>query len=447
MDEEVNQLAQQMEGVLDFEKVLGEGSFGVVLRVYDYKREKRLALKVFGLKRSKKSRVGSKSEYNLMDHLKGCSGVPKVYDYYTFNENVSGFTLELLGPNLQDVYSRCKSFSRRTVFRIGLQILDSLEQIHNSGFVHQDLKPSNILVGDSSDPTNLYLTDFGVSKKYFEFKTEDPNLESGEGGHISPRTKTGLVGTARYASLNSHLLKELSRRDDIESMVYLLVYFARGSLKWSDLDYRIAQSSKQQAFTSIQQMKDMTPASVICEGIPEPFSEILSYARGLNFKEQPSYASIRKILNNLLDEEPMFDLVGKQLQFEWEAPEIQNSPIFRSLQIGRAQPGEMQLKKLINLEALKVDDRPENLDEGLSSNRVSTSRRSYCVGTTPKKERLDKTYILGIKSSRSKSKVKTPSQMMKPTGDFSKMRHSIALEKTTPLKYVKVLTDNIPTTN
>ena len=112
---------------------------------------------------------------------------------------------------------------------IGLKLLDIIEEIHSRGIIHRDIKPANILIGDEKNMTNIYLVDFGVSRRYFTDRT----LRESSPGHLSPRQRYGLIGTARYCSINSHLNIEISRRDDLESLIYVLLSLLKGELDWS----------------------------------------------------------------------------------------------------------------------------------------------------------------------------------------------------------------------
>ncbi len=134
---------------------------------------------------------------------------------------------ELLGKSLRDKLKENEGpFSLETVGLIGLQLLDRLEHFHSIGFIHCDLKPDNILLGNddmkSSRSRMLYLIDFGVSRKYRE----------DNGRHASFKTDLPFVGNLVFASVHSHLGYELARRDDMESFMYLLVYLATGQLPW-----------------------------------------------------------------------------------------------------------------------------------------------------------------------------------------------------------------------
>jgi serine/threonine protein kinase len=145
------------------------------------------------------------------------------------------------------------------------------------------LKPENILIGLNSHKYTSHIIDFGLAKRY-----RDPQTHI----HIPYRDGYPLIGTIRFASINAHLGIELSRRDDIESLAYLLIYFLQGSLPWQG-----GKGNKRELF--VQRKKQNMPVDVICKGLPEEFGHLLKYARALKFSERPDYDYLRKLFSNL----------------------------------------------------------------------------------------------------------------------------------------------------
>jgi len=153
--------------------------------------------------------------------------------------------------------------------------------------LHRDIKPDNILIDRNG---KLKLADFGLAKKY-----RDPRTHT----HIPYRENKNLTGTARYASINTHLGIEQSRRDDLESLGYVLMYFNRGSLPWQGLK---AQTKKQK-YERISEKKLSTPIEVLCKGFPGEFATYLNFCRSLRFDDKPDYTYLRQLFRNLFHRE------------------------------------------------------------------------------------------------------------------------------------------------
>jgi len=170
-------------------------------------------------------------------------------------ENKANFMImEFLGPALSDLFQfKNKQFSLTTVLLLGIQMLQRMEFIHEKGFIHRDIKPENFVIGLNDKSNTVYTIDYGLSKRY-----KDKNT----GQHIPYRENRHLIGTARYASLNAHLGIEQSRRDDIESIGYVLVYFLAGRLPWQ------SKNEKAKLPQKIMEKKLITPPEILCKKLP-----------------------------------------------------------------------------------------------------------------------------------------------------------------------------------
>jgi len=165
-------------------------------------------------------------ESKLYRLLQGGFGIPNVR-YFGVEGDYNVMILDLLGPCLEDLFNFCsRKFSLKTVLMLAEQLLNRVEYIHNKNFIHRDIKPDNFLIGLGRKANTVYAIDFGLAKKYRDSRTHQ---------HIPYRENKNLTGTARYASVNAHLGIEQSRRDDLESIGYVLLYFLRGSLPWQGL--------------------------------------------------------------------------------------------------------------------------------------------------------------------------------------------------------------------
>ena len=166
-------------------------------------------------------------------------------------------------------------------------MIGRIEYVHNKNFIHRDIKPDNFLMGIGRHCNKLFLIDFGLAKKYRDNRTRQ---------HIPYREEQNLVGTARYASINAHLGIQQSRRDDMESMGYVLMYFNLGALPWEGLK----AATEKQKFEKISEKKMSTPVDVLCKGWPPEFAMYLNYCRSLRFEQEPDYRYLRTLFRILL---------------------------------------------------------------------------------------------------------------------------------------------------
>jgi len=158
--------------------------------------------------------------------------------------------------------------------------------VHSKSFIHRDIKPDNFLMGLGKRANQVNIIDFGLAKKY-----RDPKSHQ----HIPYRENKNLTGTARYASINTHLGIEQSRRDDLESLGYVLMYFLRGSLPWQGLK----AATKKQKYEKISEKKMATPTETLCKGFPTEFVVYFQYTRSLRFDDKPDYSYLRKLFRDL----------------------------------------------------------------------------------------------------------------------------------------------------
>ncbi|KAB1266658.1 Casein kinase I isoform delta [Camelus dromedarius] len=195
--------------------------------------------------------------------------------------------MELLGPSLEDLFNFCsRKFSLKTVLLLADQMISRIEYIHSKNFIHRDVKPDNFLMGLGKKGNLVYIIDFGLAKKYRDARTHQ---------HIPYRENKNLTGTARYASINTHLGIEQSRRDDLESLGYVLMYFNLGSLPWQGLK----AATKRQKYERISEKKMSTPIEVLCKGYPSEFATYLNFCRSLRFDDKPDYSYLRQLFRNL----------------------------------------------------------------------------------------------------------------------------------------------------
>ena len=210
---------------------------------------------------------------------------------YGFSGEFNILVMELLGKSLEDIFQmQNKKFTIKTVCMIGIQILDRLEFIHNKNIIHRDIKPDNFVVGLENKSHIIYVLDFGLSKKFRSSRTHQ---------HIKFTINKKLTGTARYASINALKGCEQSRRDDLEAIGYVLMYFLRGSLPWQGLHVHKGEDR----YKKILQKKKSTSAEELCKGFPKEFVDYINYTRNLEFEADPDYKYLRNLLVTVLQKE------------------------------------------------------------------------------------------------------------------------------------------------
>jgi serine/threonine protein kinase len=252
---------------------VGSGSFGTVYLGENQATGDDVAVKVESHNSEPQQLL---YEARILRELQGGLGIPVLY-WSGVVGNYNVMVLELLGPCLETLLSQCHhKFSMKTVCQLASQMLKRLEYVHEQSFVHRDMKPENFLIGTSKKTSIVHIIDFGLSKKYRDGKTHQ---------HIPYREGKSLTGTARYVSVNSHLGLELSRRDDVESLGYIIVYFFKGALPWQGT----RGNTKQEKYNKILEKKMAVPPHVLCKGCPDVFATFLTYCKGLQFEERPDY--------------------------------------------------------------------------------------------------------------------------------------------------------------
>eukprot|EP00928_Gymnodinium_smaydae_P003337 TRINITY_DN11196_c0_g2_i1.p1 TRINITY_DN11196_c0_g2~~TRINITY_DN11196_c0_g2_i1.p1 ORF type:complete len:470 (+),score=102.67 TRINITY_DN11196_c0_g2_i1:135-1412(+) len=263
------------------QKRLGAGAFGQVWSSKDEKNNGRIVAVKLERKDMSKRSGQLVNEYELLHEFKTPvqqQGFAEVV-YFGRQDEYVYLVMELLGKALDEYQAKCGGrFNVATTMYLGEQILRRLEFIHSRGILHRDVKPDNFMMGVGPNAHIVYMCDFGLSETYYDAS-----------GHFS-HDPDSLTGTARYASINAHCNTQ-SRRDDVESLGYVLVYLLTGTLPWIGLD----APSDDDEYTAICQAKKSISPEKLCEKLPSQLAKYITYARKLAYKQRPDYTMLRQL--------------------------------------------------------------------------------------------------------------------------------------------------------
>ena len=268
-------------------KKLGEGSFG---RIYSAKENSTNNWYAIKLENKNRSQNLLESEAYIMSYLNS-PRIPMVKSFgYTGDYNV--LIMELMGKSLEDLFESMptKKMSVRCVCNIGYQMIEIIEYVHNKHIVHRDIKPDNFVMGKGNKSKFLFLLDFGLAKKYRSSTTLK---------HYPLIKKKHLTGTARYASINALNGYTQSRRDDLEAIGYVLVYFLLGRLPWQGM----LNKNKDERYMKIMEVKRDTDPHILCKNLPVEFEKYITYTRNLEYEQDPDYNMLKNLFLKVLNDE------------------------------------------------------------------------------------------------------------------------------------------------
>ncbi|KAL4322909.1 hypothetical protein AHAS_Ahas14G0257600 [Arachis hypogaea] len=249
-----------------------------------------VALK-FEHRNSKGCNYGPPYEWQVYNTLGGSHGIPKVHykgrqgEYYVM-------VMDMLGPSLWDVWnSSSQAMPAEMVACIAVESLSILEKMHSRGYVHGDVKPENFLLGQPGTPQEkkLYLVDLGLATKW---------RDTSSGQHVEYDQRPDMFrGTVRYASVHAHLGRTASRRDDLESLAYTLIFLHKGRLPWQ------GYQGDNKSFLVCKKKMGTSP-EMLCCFCPPPFRQFLEIVVNMKFDEEPNYSKLISLFDGMLGPNP-----------------------------------------------------------------------------------------------------------------------------------------------
>ncbi|TYI17291.1 hypothetical protein ES332_A07G013400v1 [Gossypium tomentosum] len=297
---------------------IGSGSFGEIYLGTNIQTNEEVAIKLENVKTKHPQLLYESKLYRI---LQGGTGIPNLR-WFGVEGDYNVLVIDLLGPSLEDLFNFCsRKLSLKSVLMLADQMINRVEFFHSKAFLHRDIKPDNFLMGLGRRTNQVYIIDYGLAKKYRDSSTHQ---------HIPYRENKNLTGTARYASMNTHLGIEQSRRDDLESLGFVLMYFLRGSLHWQGLK----AGTKKQKYEKISEKKVSTSIEALCRGYPTEFASYFHYCRSLRFDDKPDYAYLKRIFRDLFIREGFqFDYVFDWTILKYQQSQLTNPPA-RALGLG-----------------------------------------------------------------------------------------------------------------
>ena len=267
------------------QKKIGKGSFGIVYQGIIVSTEQKIAIK---LEKREKDDSGLLETEACRLYIMQGEGVPKIICYGN-NQTHNILIQELLGHPLDELFNiNGRKFSLKTVCSLGIEMIKRIKFVHSKYHIHRDIKPDNFMTGREKNDNKIYIIDFGLAKKYYSLTKKS---------HIKFRTGKNLIGTARYCGRNAHRGYEQGRRDDIESIGYVLIYFLNGILPWQGLK---AMKGEDQ-FEKIAEKKYNTSFEELTKGNPEEFLLYFQHCDSLKFEDEPNYDYLISLFKTVIN--------------------------------------------------------------------------------------------------------------------------------------------------
>jgi len=339
-EEDIFQVGDLIDDKYKVNEKLGRGGYGEIYACKYTKSGESVAVKV-----ERVTKPGNlKEEETILRSLKECKYAPQLLNSGRHEDRVNYIVMNLLGENLSNLRRKQTShrFSLQCTLMLGMQMLRALKEIHDMGYIHRDIKPGNFVMGGQGNRRTVILIDYGLSRRY---RATD--------GTIKPkRSNVRWVGSRRYMSLNTHFRKEQGRRDDLWSLLYVLLEFLNGTLPWAHLR-GIVNLDK------VQEMKIQYNNEKLVRGVPEEFMKFMNHLKTLKYETRPDYEFLHSLLKSLLERNG-----GLTIPFDWETPDEVTANNF-----------DMDIEEGIGGASRDKDSPSKGTDESSSSSSSSSKAR------------------------------------------------------------------------
>ena len=335
-------------------KKIGSGSFGEIYEGTDIFDNSDVAIK---LEHNSIKYPQLLFEAKLLKSIPG-TGIPQMH-WFGIAGEYNSMVMELLGQNLEDLYNFCnRNFTLKTILMITIQILERIKHVHDNHYVHRDIKPENFLVGKGPTEQTIYIIDFGLAKRYRDEHTRI---------HIPLKENRNLTGTARYASCNAHNGLEQSRRDDMESIGYALLYLLKGSLPWQGLKCK----DKNEKYNKIKEIKMSLTPEKLTEGFPIEFAKYISYVKKLQFEEEPEYKKYISMFTDLFKNKDFeMDYIYDWVTVKNNTRVLKEASIIRNDEYSKAQNQIDKNNEGNNVDStMKENNDTKNMGDSIAKNK------------------------------------------------------------------------------
>ena len=326
-------------------KKIGTGAFGEIFEGTDIFDNSSVAIK---LEHNSVKYPQLLFEAKLLKSIPG-TGIP-VMHWFGIAGEYNAMVMDLLGQNLEDLYNYCaKNFSLKTILMITIQMIERLKHVHDNHYIHRDIKPENFLIGKDTTAKTIYLLDFGLAKRYRDEYTHI---------HIPLKENRNLTGTARYASCNAHNGLEQSRRDDMESIAYVILYFFRKKLPWQGLKCK----DKNEKHAKIKEMKMSITPEKLFEGLPKEFADYLTMVKKLGFEDEPAYKSYIQMFNKLFKaKEFEMDYIYDWVTVKNNTNVLKDASLIQSEEVSQKREEDKKVNSTIEANNGNQENEPRNM--------------------------------------------------------------------------------------